>query len=108
MIVIDLDKIYKDGKLFGHEVYRVDIGRRETSVILYEYEGKTWLIRIKFDFVLNALIITVDKINTKKQCGVTSLWGFDEIFSLKDGIVYCAFDYIVEKLIKEVKRLAGE
>ena len=111
-MVIDLDNIYKDGKLFGCDIICNLIGKDEIPLFKLDYyregDGKHYILDYKFDWEYGVFILSYIKFENGKPYKARIQINFDMLFEVKTGLEQIVFKRAAESLIREVEKLIND
>ena len=111
MITIDLDDIYKDGKLFGCDVIRNLIGEDEIQIPLLkldyyrEEDGKHYILDYDFDWEHESFTLSYIRFENGTPYKARFEINFRMLFDVKPGIEQMVFEHAAESVIREVEKL---
>ncbi len=112
MITIDLDKIYKDGKLFGCDIIRNLICEDEIPQFKLDYyreeDDKHYILDYDFDWKHGAFILSYIKFENGKPYKARIQTDFCMLFEVKSGLEQIVFKRAAESLIREVEKLIND
>lgn len=109
-MIIDLDKIYKDGKLFGCDVIYNLIGEDEIQIpelkldYYREEDGKHYILDYNFDWEYESFILSYIKFENGIPYKARIQINFHMLFSVKPGIEQVVFKHAAESVIREVEK----
>lgn len=112
--VIDLDSIYKDGKLFGRNIICNLICEDETQIPQFkldyyrEEDGKHYILDYNFDWKYESFILSYIKFENGIQYKARIQINFHMLFSVKPGIEQMVFERAAESVIREVEKLIDD
>lgn len=108
-MTIDLDKIYKDGKLFGCDIIRNLISEDEIPQFKLDYyreeDGKHYILDYNFDWEYELFSLTYIKFENGIPYKARIQTDFHMLFSVKPGIEQVVFKRAAESIIREVEKL---
>jgi len=108
-MIIDLDKIYKDGKLFGCNIICNLIDEDKTPQFKLDYyreeDGKHYILDYIFDWEYEAFILSYIRFKNGVPYKARVQINFHMLFSVKPGIEQVAFKHAAESIIREVENL---
>ena len=110
-MIIDLDKIFKDGKLFGCDIICNLICKDETQIPQFkldyyrEEDGKHYILDYNFDWEYELFILTYIKFENGTPYKARIQINFHMLFSVKPGIEQVVFKRAAESIIREVEKL---
>ena len=108
-MTIDLDKIYKDGKLFGCNIICNLISEDEIPQFKLDYyreeDGKHYILDYNFDWECESFILTYIKFENGIPYKARIQINFHMLFSVKPGIEQVVFKHAAESIIREVEKL---
>ena len=108
-MTIDLDKIYKDGKLFGCDIIRNLISEDEIQHFKLDYyreeDDKHYILDYNFDWKYESFILSYTKFENGIPYKARTQINFHMLFSVKPGIEQMVFEHAAESLIREVEKL---
>lgn len=111
-MTIDLDKIYKDGKLFGCDVICNLICEDEIPQFKLDYyreeDGKHYILDYNFDWKYGAFILSYIKFENGIPYKARIQINFHMLFSVKSGIEQMVFEHAAESVIREVEKLIDD
>lgn len=111
-MTIDLDKIYKDGKLFGCNIICNLIGEDEIPQFKLDYyreeDGKHYILDYNFDWEHESFILSYIKFENGIPYKARIQIDFHMLFSVKPGIEQMVFERAAESVIREVKKLIDD
>ena len=108
---IDLDKIYKDGKLFNCNILCNLIREDETQIpqfkLVYyrEEDGKYYILDYDFDWEHELFILSYNKFENGIPYKARFQISFLMLFSVKPVIEQAVFEHAAESVIREVEKL---
>ena len=112
MLTIDLDKIYKDEKLFGCKIIHTDpfdTKAYEMSPTKLDYHSKesdkNYILDYEFDWERQAFILSYFRWVNATPYKARIQINFDMLFSVKPGIEQMVFKHAAESVIREVEKL---
>lgn len=109
--VINLDDIYKDGKLFGCDVIRNLIGEDEIQIPEFkldyrrEEDGKHYILDYDFDWEHESFALSYLKFENGTPYKARVQINFHMLFSVKPGVEQMVFEHAAESVIREVEKL---
>lgn len=106
-MVINLDDIYKDGKLFGHDIYYSPVDDRIPCFDVIK-NNHHYVFSILWNWRDWHLILCCFSIVKAIPYRARRQIGFDTMFSLKDGLLQILIDTEIENLIREVEKLIND
>lgn len=108
-MTIDLDKIYKDGKLFGCNIICNLISEDEIPKFKLDYyreeDGKHYILDYNFDWEYESFVLSYIKFENGIPYKARIQINFHMLFSVKPGIEQMAFEHAAESVIREVEKL---
>ena len=108
-MTIDLDKIYKDGKLFGCDVICNLIGEDEILQLKLDYyreeDGKHYILDYNFDWKYGAFILSYIKFENGTPYKARIQTDFHMLFEVKVDLEQVVFKHAAESVIREVEKL---
>lgn len=113
-MIINLDDIYKDGKLFGCRIIYthtnpLDVKAYEMSLTKLDYHSKesdkNYILDYEFDWERQAFILSYFRWVNATPYKARIQIGFHMLFSVKPGIEQMAFEHAAESVIREVEKL---
>lgn len=108
-MTIDLDNIYKNGKLFGCNVIRNIIDEDEISRFKLDYcreeDGKHYILDYSFDWEHESFILSYIKFENGIPYKARIQTDFHMLFEVKTGLEQVVFKHAAESLIREVEKL---
>lgn len=110
-MVIDLDKIYKDGKLFGCNIICNLICEDEIQIPQFkldyyrEKDGKHYILDYNFDWEYGWLILSYAKFENGMPYKARIQTDFHMLFEVKTGLERVVFKNAAERVIREVEKL---
>ena len=108
-MTIDLDKIYKDGKLFGCNIICNLISEDEIPQFKLDYyreeDGKHYILDYNFDWEYESFILSCIKFENGIPYKARIQTDFHMLFSVKPGIEQVVFKHAAESIIREVEKL---
>ena len=111
MITIDLDNIYKDGKLFGCDIICNLIGKDEIPLFKLDYyregDGKHYILDYNFDWKYGAFILSYTKFENGKPYKARIQTDFHMLFEVKTGLEQIVKN-AAESIIREVEKLIND
>ena len=113
-MTIDLDKIYKDGKLFGCDVIYNLIGEDEIQIpelkldYYREEDGKHYILDYNFDWEHESFILTYIKFENGTPYKARIQINFHMLFDVKSGMEQMVFEHAAESIIREVEKLIND
>ena len=115
MLTIDLDKIYKDGKLFGCKIIHTDpfdakaYGMPLTKLDYHSKESdKNYILDYEFDWERQAFILSYFRWVNATPYKARIQTDFHMLFSVKPGIEQMVFEHAAESIIREVEKLIDD
>ena len=111
MTTIDLDKIYKDGKLFGCDVIRNLIGEDEIQIPEFkldyrrEEDGRHYILDYDFDWEHESFTLSYLKFENGIPYKARTQIGFHMLFETKPGLWRVVFGHAAESIIREVEKM---
>lgn len=112
-MIIDLDNIYKDGKLFGYETYFVPSVNYKGEPVergpytRIEKDGTEYEVLFTFDWNLFVLRIAAET-TTNMRLGSQMELSLDYLFGLKDDSITEVVQEAIERSIRIIKTLEGK
>lgn len=107
-MIIDLDKIYKDGKLFGCNIICNLISEDEIPQFKLDYyrkeDGKHYILDYNFDWEYESFILSYVKFENGMPYKARIQINFHMLFSVKPGIEQMVFKHAAESIIREVEK----
>ena len=110
-MTIDLDNIYKDGKLFGCDVIQNDpLAARAYGMSLYKLDyhskesGNNYILDYEFDWKGQAFILSYFRWVNATPYKARIQINFHMLFSVKPGIEQMVFEHAAESVIREVEK----
>jgi len=111
-MIIDLDKIYKDGKLFGCDIICNLISKDEIPQFKLDYcreeDGKHYILDYNFDWEYESFVLSYIKFENGIPYKARVQINFHMLFSVKPGIEQMAFEHAAESVIREVEKLIDD
>ena len=108
-MIIDLDKIYKDGKLFGCDIIRNLISEDDIPQFKLDYrrkeDGKHYILDYDFDWAYEAFILSYTKFENGTPYKARIQIGFHMLFETKPGLWWVVFGDAAESIIREVEKM---
>ena len=110
-MTIDLDKIYKDGKLFNCNILCNLIREDETQIpqfkLVYyrEEDDKHYILDYNFDWEHESFILSYIKFENGIPYKARFQISFHMLFSVKPDIEQAVFEHAAESVIREVEKL---
>ena len=108
-MTIDLDKIYKDGKLFGRDIICNLISEDEIPQFKLDYyreeDGKHYILDYNFDWEYESFILSYTEFENGIPYKARIQINFHMLFSVKPGIEQMVFERAAESVIREVEKL---
>ena len=112
MITIDLDNIFKDGKLFGYDIMCNLAGEDEIPQFKLDYyreeDGKHYILDYNFDWEYGAFILSYIKFENGIPYKARFQTDFHMLFEVKAGLEQVVFKHAAESLIREVEKLIND
>ena len=112
MITIDLDNIYKDGKLFGCDIIRNLICEDEIPQFKLDYyreeDDKHYILDYKFDWEYGEFILSYIKFENGIPYKARIQINFHMLFEVKTGLEQVLFKHAAESIIREVEKLIDD
>ena len=109
---IDLDSIYKDGKLFGCRIIHTDpfdakaYGMSLTKLDYHSKESdKNYILDYEFDWERQEFILSYFRWVNATPYKARIQINFHMLFSVKPGIEQMVFEHAAESIIREVEKL---
>ena len=108
-MIIDLDNIFKNGKLFGCNIICNLISENEIPQFKLDYyreeDGKHYILDYNFDWEYELFILTYIKFENGTPYKARIQINFHMLFSVKPGIEQVVFKRAAESIIREVEKL---
>lgn len=111
MITIDIDTIFKDGKLFGCDIICNLISEDEIQIPQFkldyyrEEDGKHYILDYYFDWEYELFILSYIKFENGIPYKARFQTDFHMLFEVKTGLEQVVFKHAAESLIREVEKL---
>lgn len=99
-MVIDLDDIYKDGKLFGYTVIHVD--DEKGTIVRVEENGHKYIVSFKFDW--ENFVLRIEAHPLGQDAFIRFSHSLDSLFRLKGNLTEYAVKDTVHRIITEFER----
>lgn len=112
--VINLDDIYKDGKLFGCDVIYNLIGEDEIQIpelkldYYREEDGKHYILDYDFDWEHESFTLSYLKFENGIPYKARNEINFHMLFSVQPGVEQVVFKHAAESIIREVEKLIDD
>ena len=107
-MTIDLDKIYKDGKLFGCDVICNLICEDEIPQFKLDYyreeDGKHYVLDYNFDWKYGAFILSYIRFENGIPYKARIQTDFHMLFEVKADLEQVVFKHAAESVIREVEK----
>lgn len=113
-MVISLDDIYKDGKLFGCDVIYNLIGEDEIQIpelkldYYREEDGKHYILDYDFDWEHESFTLSYLKFENGIPYKARNEINFHMLFSVQPGVEQVVFKHAAESIIREVEKLIDD
>lgn len=110
-MIIDLDKIYKDGKLFGCNIICNLITEDEIQIPQFkldyyrEEDGKHYILDYNFNWEYESFTLSYIKFENGIPYKARIQISFHMLFGVKPGIEHVVFKHAAESIIREVEKL---
>ena len=108
-MIIDLDNIYKDGKLFGCNIMCNLIDEDEIPQLKLDYyreeDGKHYILDYNFNWEYESFTLSYIKFENGIPYKARIQISFHMLFSVKPGIEQIVFEHAAESVIREVEKL---
>ena len=108
-MTINLDDIFKDGKLFGCNIICNLICEDEIPQFKLDYyreeDAKHYILDYNFDWEYESFILTYNKFENGTPYKARIQINFHMLFSVKPGIEQVVFKHAAESIIREVEKL---
>lgn len=111
---INLDDIYKDGKLFGCDIICNLICEDEIQIPQFkldyyrEEDGKHYILDYNFDWEYESLILSYIKFENGIPYKARFEINFRMLFDVKPGMEQMVFEHAAESVIREVEKLIDD
>lgn len=102
MITVDLDSIYKDGKLFGYTVMHVDDKKGAVARVRVEQTGHKYIVSFKFDW--ENFELRIEAHPSDQDAFIRFCHSFDSLFNLKGDLIEIAVKDTVHRIITEFEK----
>ena len=111
-MIIDLDKIFNDGKLFGCDVICNLISEDEIQHFKLDYyreeDDKHYILDYNFDWKYESFILSYIKFANGIPYKARIQINFHMLFETKTGLEQFVFKNAAESLIREVEKLIND
>ena len=116
-MTIDLDSIYKDGKLFGCRIIYthtnpLDAKAYEMSLLKLDYyreeDGKHYILDYDFDWEHESFTLSYIRFENGTPYKARVQTGFHMLFETKPGLGRVVFEHAAESVIREVEKLIDD
>lgn len=101
-MTIDLDKIYKDGKLFGYTVIYVDDKKGAVARVRVKQTGHKYIVSFKFDW--ENFELRIEAHPSGQDAFIRFCHSFDSLFNLKGDLIEIAVKDTVHRIITEFEK----
>ena len=101
-MVIDLDDIYKDGKLFGYTVIHVDDEKGAIVRVRVDQTGHKYIVSFKFDWEDFELLIEGHPLG--QDTFIRICHPFDSLFQLKCNLIETSVRDIGHRVVRVFER----
>lgn len=112
--VINLDDIYKDGKLFGCDIICNLICEDEIQIPQFKLDyyreevGKHYILDYNFDWEYESFILSYVKFENGIPYKARFEINFRMLFDVKPGMEQMVFEHAAESVIREVEKLIDD
>ena len=114
-MTIDLDSIYKDGKLFGCRIIHTDpldakaYGMSLTKLDYHSKESdKNYILDYNFDWEYESFSLSYIKFENGIPYKARIQINFCMLFDIKPGMEQMVFEHAAESVIREVEKLIDD
>ena len=111
-MIIDLDKIYKDGKLFGRNIICNLISEDEIPQFKLDYyrkeDGKHYILDYNFNWEYESFTLSYIKFENGTPYKARIQINFHMLFDVKSGMEQMVFEHAAESIIREVEKLIND
>ena len=101
-MIIDLDKIYKDGKLFGYNIIHVDNEKGAIARVKVEQTNHTYIVSFKFDWKRLELLIEANPLG--QDTFIRFCHSLLSLFNLNGDLIEIAVKDTVHRIITEFEK----
>ena len=101
-MTIDLDKIYKDGKLFGYDIMRADDEKGAIVRVKEEQTKHTYIVSFKFDWKRLELLIEANPLG--QDTFIRFCHSLLSLFNLNGDLIEIAVKDTVHRIITEFEK----
>ena len=101
-MIIDLDKIYKDGKLFGYNIIHVDDEKGAIVRVKVEQTSHTYIVSFKFDW--KNLELRIEAHPLGQDMFIRFCHPLLSLFNLNGDLIEIAVKDTVHRIITEFEK----